>query len=138
MSWPRNSTWPWLGWSWPVSILKNVLFPAPFGPIRQRSSPSASLKLTWRTALTPPKCMLRSMVCKSGWAIVLLRLLRLEAALLAPAARAQERLPDIGQRRHQALGHQQHEGNQNYAENQRCIGEYLRPQIRAATRLVRA
>src|SRR5215472_11884961 len=137
MSWPRNNTLPWLGSSWPVSILKNVLFPAPFGPIRQRSSPSASVKLTLLTALTPPKYLDRSRVWSSGAAIVLLRPPRLEAALLALPARAQEQLSKIGQRRHQSLRYQQHERNKDYAENERCVGEYFRPQVRAAARLVR-
>ena len=35
-----------------------MLLPAPFGPIRQRSSPSASEKSMLRTACTPPKCLL--------------------------------------------------------------------------------
>ena len=39
MSRPRYWTVPALGSNWPVSILKNVLLPAPFGPMRQRSSP---------------------------------------------------------------------------------------------------
>src|SRR5215475_4775966 len=123
MSRPRNSTWPWLGSSWPVSILKNVLLPAPLGPIRHRSSPSASVKSTLLTALTPPKCMERSRVWSNGSAIALLRLLRLEAALFAlPAPPAQEERRDIGGRRHQALRHQQHEGNEDDAEDQRRIG----------------
>src|SRR6185295_16685871 len=57
-------TRPWL-WSrriWPVRHLKNVLLPAPFGPMRQRSSRSASEKLTLLTACTPPKRIDRSRV----------------------------------------------------------------------------
>src|SRR5215469_329359 len=137
MSCPRNRTWPRLGSSCPVSILKNVLFPAPFGPIRQRSSPSASVKLMLLTALTPPKYIDRSRVLSSGAAIVLLRSLRLEAALLALPARAQQHLSKTGQRRHQSLRYQQHERDQDNAEDERCVGEYFRPQVRATARLVR-
>ena len=43
------------GLIWAVSILKKVLLPAPFGPIRQRSSPCRSAKSTPAMALTPPK-----------------------------------------------------------------------------------
>src|SRR5690242_4503224 len=126
MSRPRNSTWPWLGSSCPVSILKNVLLPAPFGPIRQRSSPSSRTKLTLLTALTPPKCMLRSRVWSSCAAIALLRLLRLEAALRTPPSPLQQRLEKVRKRRDQALGNQQHECDKDDAQDQWRIGEYLR------------
>ena len=43
-----------------------MLLPAPFGPIRQRNSPSASAKSTLRTAWTPPKCLVRPRVSISG------------------------------------------------------------------------
>ena len=51
----------------PGQQLEEVLLPAPLGPIRQRSSPSASEKLTSRTAWTPPKMMLRSRVSKQRY-----------------------------------------------------------------------
>src|SRR6185295_15832454 len=57
-------TRPWL-WSrriCPVRHLKKVLLPAPLGPMRQRSSRSASEKLTLLTAWTPPKRIDRSRV----------------------------------------------------------------------------
>src|SRR5215218_10420477 len=57
-------TRPWLGSRriCPVRHLKKVLLPAPFGPIRQRSSRSRSEKLTLFTACTPPKRIDRSRV----------------------------------------------------------------------------
>src|SRR3954454_18580693 len=45
----------------PVRHLKNVLLPAPLGPIRQRSSRSCSEKFTAFTATTPPKRMVRTL-----------------------------------------------------------------------------
>src|SRR6266566_689751 len=138
MSCPRNSTWPWVGSSWPVSILKKVLLPAPFGPIRQRNSPSSSVKLTLRTARTPPKCMLRSRVCSSGSAIALLRRGRFEALFRAPAAQTQQRQPPIAERRHQSLRHQQHERDQDQPKDQGRVGEDLRPPVRTAARLIGA
>src|SRR6185312_6771837 len=130
---PRNSTRPWLGASWPVSILKNVLLPAPFGPIRHRSSPSSSAKLTSRTARTPPKFTPRSMVCRSGAAIILLRRVRFEVLALHGAAGApgQQPLPQFGERRHKAFRHQQYERDQDGAEDERGIGENLRPPVGA-------
>src|SRR5882762_4551208 len=138
MSRPRNSTWPWVGSSWPVSILKKVLLPAPFGPIRQRSSPSSSVKSTLRTARTPPKCMLRSRVCNRRSAIALLRRRRFEPLGRAPAAQTQQRQAPIAKRRHDPLRHQEHERDQDHPEDQGCIGEDLRPPVRAAARLVGA
>src|SRR5216683_1993786 len=138
MSLPRNSTWPWVGSSWPVSILKKVLLPAPFGPIRQRSSPSSKLKSTLRTARTPPKCMLRSRVCNSGSAIALLRRRRFEPLGRAPAAQTQQRQAPVAERRHDPLRHQEHERDQDHPEDQGRIGEDLRPPVRAAARLVGA
>src|SRR6185312_13520859 len=128
MSCPRKSTRPWLGASWPVSILKNVLLPAPFGPIRHRSSPSSSAKLTSRTARTPPKFTPRSMVCRSGAAIILLRRVRFEVLALHGAAGApgQQPLPQFGKRRHKTFRHQQYERDQDGAEDERGIGENLR------------
>ena len=41
---PRQRMRPAVGLSWPVRHLKKVLLPAPLGPIRQRSSPSATAK----------------------------------------------------------------------------------------------
>ena len=55
MSRPSKSTCPFDGLIWAVSILKKVLLPAPFGPIRQRSSPRFNAKSTPAMALTPPK-----------------------------------------------------------------------------------
>src|SRR5215813_6410880 len=136
MSWPRNSTWPRLGSSWPVSILKKVLLPAPLGPIRQRSSPSSSVKLTSRTARTPPKCMLRSRVCSSG---AIIPTPPLPALAASPSAGHETEImtAPVAERRHQPLRHQQHEGNQDQPEDQRRIGEDLRPPVRSAARLVR-
>src|SRR5882724_13181667 len=138
ISLPRNSTWPWVGSSWPVSILKKVLLPAPFGPLRQRSSPSSKLKSTLRTARTPPKCMLRSRVCNSGSAIALLRRRRFKALGRAPAAQAQQRQAPVAERRHDPLRHQEHERDQDRSEDQGRVGKDLRPPIRAAARLIGA
>ena len=61
---PLNRIRPPLGCSWPLSSLKKVLLPAPFGPIRQRSSPCRRRKSTPSTARTPPKRFCRSLVSR--------------------------------------------------------------------------
>jgi hypothetical protein len=40
--------------------------PAPFGPIKQRSSPRRNRKLTSVTACTPPKALLKPVVCNNA------------------------------------------------------------------------
>src|SRR5690554_5264276 len=41
----------------PVTTLKTVVFPAPFGPITLNISPSCTWKSTASTARKPPNCM---------------------------------------------------------------------------------
>ena len=52
---PPSFTDPASGASWPPTMLKQVVLPAPFGPISASISPGASEKLTFATARTPPK-----------------------------------------------------------------------------------
>ena len=44
---------PVVGASWPSIMAKQVLLPAPFGPMSARISPASSAKLTSRTAWKP-------------------------------------------------------------------------------------
>ena len=60
-----NRMRPRVGRNWPVSILKNVLLPAPFGPIRQRSSPGRGGSRR-RDGRTPPKRFSRPRVSRMG------------------------------------------------------------------------
>jgi len=48
-------TWPSSQSSDPDKALNNVVFPAPFGPIRPPMTPSGMSKLTPSTAVKPPK-----------------------------------------------------------------------------------
>src|ERR1700684_1307586 len=52
---PSKMMRPEVGRSTPVKQLKNVLFPAPFGPMMARTSSRASSKLTCESAERPPK-----------------------------------------------------------------------------------
>ena len=54
---PSNRISPESGASWPLIMLKQVVLPAPFGPIMARNSPGATAKLTSLTARTPPKAL---------------------------------------------------------------------------------
>src|SRR3954471_7030334 len=40
--------------------LKHVVFPAPFGPIRPKICPGSMSRLTWSSAVRPPKRMVSS------------------------------------------------------------------------------
>src|ERR1700736_897618 len=66
MSSPLNRMRPDEGRSTPVRQLKNVLLPAPFGPITARISPRGSSKLMALSGATPPKRMPRSSVRSTG------------------------------------------------------------------------
>ena len=52
---PSNTIDPAVGVSVPDSMLKIVLLPEPFGPIRPRISPCSTLNDTLLTAVKPPK-----------------------------------------------------------------------------------
>src|ERR1035437_4720213 len=56
-SWPLNRMVPAVGCRSPARQLKNVLLPAPFGPIRPTMSPSVTLRSAPSTARKPPKLM---------------------------------------------------------------------------------
>src|SRR5262245_43179631 len=62
MSRPRKLTRPESGVSRPVIRLKNVVLPAPFGPMMACSPPEGSSKWTSSTARRPPKDLLRPSV----------------------------------------------------------------------------
>ena len=51
----RNQMRPSLGGSRPLSRLKNVVFPAPFGPMIVRTPPSGISSETLLTAVNPEK-----------------------------------------------------------------------------------
>ncbi len=63
---PSNLMRPPDGRRDPHSILKNVLLPAPFGPMIERSSSRMTVKSTPATAATPPNCRLSPRTSRSG------------------------------------------------------------------------
>src|SRR5258708_36765717 len=62
MSSPFSNMRPDVGCKTPVRQLKNVLLPAPFGPITARISSRATAKLTPLSAVNPPKRIVKSSV----------------------------------------------------------------------------
>src|ERR1700730_2162483 len=64
MSSPLNRMRPALGRRTPVRQLKNVLLPAPFGPMTARISPRRTAKSMPRSASRPPKRMVRPSVAR--------------------------------------------------------------------------
>src|SRR5882757_7152926 len=63
---PSNRMRPEDGRNTPVRQLKNVLLPAPFGPMTARISSRTSSKFTWLRAVSPPKRTVRSSVRRIG------------------------------------------------------------------------
>ena len=59
---PLKRMRPEVGRSTPVRQLKNVLLPAPLGPMTARISPRCTSKLTLLSAVRPPKRMVRPSV----------------------------------------------------------------------------
>src|SRR6202030_714178 len=66
MSLPSKKMRPEVGRSTPVRQLKNVLLPAPFGPMMARTSSRATSKLTADSAAHPPKRTDNSSVFSTG------------------------------------------------------------------------
>ncbi len=128
MSWPRNRIWPELGLVCPVSSLKKVLLPAPLGPMTQRSSASARLKLTSRVACTPPKRTFSRRVSSRGTVLIGRPPGRQRCAGIGigpgvcgcgrRAAPAPDGVDHIAQAGHDAARHQQHEHHQDGAQHQ--------------------
>ena len=55
MRWPRKRISPDVGGSAPTRQEKSVVFPAPFGPMIPKTSPSATSKSMEASASNPPK-----------------------------------------------------------------------------------
>src|SRR5262245_6816461 len=60
---------PAVGRSTPVTQLKNVDLPAPFGPMMARSSPGCTAMETLLSAVSPSKRTVRPSVCRMGAAL---------------------------------------------------------------------
>src|SRR5262245_12949113 len=68
MSSPANRIVPEVGRRTPVRQLKNVLLPAPLGPMMARTSPLGTEKSTALRAVSPPKRTVSFSVRSRGWA----------------------------------------------------------------------
>ena len=63
---PSSRTTPLSGASWPFSMLKQVLLPAPLGPINASNSPADTANETSSTACTPPNALCRPSTCSTA------------------------------------------------------------------------
>src|SRR6185503_5785897 len=66
MSRPSKRIRPEVGACWPVSRLKNVVLPAPLGPMTECSDPSSTSRVTSLTAVRAPKDLVRRSVLTRG------------------------------------------------------------------------
>ena len=73
MSFPSNRMRPELGDEEPLIILKNVVLPAPFGPITARNSPGSTVIDTSLTAIRLPNCFETFSTCSRRHDATLLR-----------------------------------------------------------------
>ena len=64
---PRRCTSPAVGRQRPVTALKMVVLPAPFGPMIERISPSRTASETPETARMPPNRTERSRTSRTDW-----------------------------------------------------------------------
>src|SRR5260370_22948242 len=111
---PLKKICPSVGGSTPVMTLNSVDLPAPFGPIRARTSPGSTVKSTMSTAARPPKRRHTPRHSRSGTARLLSRVARLRRSKVA-----RQQSPD-------ALGRQHHESNKDRAEDKRPELRHLR------------
>src|SRR5579875_2211681 len=79
------------GLRWPETMLIKVVFPAPFGPITQRTSPSCRVKSIASLAISPRKRLLKPSVRSSSATFRLHR---------ASASEAHQRAGDTAAERH--------------------------------------
>src|SRR5438876_6450681 len=66
MSSPEKTTEPLVGRRKPLNRLKQVVLPAPFGPISPTISPVSTVRSRLLTAASPPKCLERLRASSSG------------------------------------------------------------------------
>src|SRR5574344_520812 len=73
ISFPSKKTFPLVGVSRPVMLLKSVVFPAPLGPISPVIIFFSTKKSTLFTAMTPPNSLVRACVSSMLISSLLLR-----------------------------------------------------------------
>src|SRR5262245_31613392 len=110
---PSKRISPVVGVRLPAIRLNRVVLPAPLAPIRPTSSPRSTLKLTSSTALRPPKVFVT--FCNSRSAM----------SLLSSSLHA---VSHLGEQAEQALGHGQHEGDQQASEQDHVDKRKAHPQ----------
>src|SRR5215204_5557352 len=133
---PSNMILPLETRSNPMINLKTVLFPAPFGPIRQRSSPRWTARCKSETAISPPKRFETPSRASSGFSLEV----GAGSAMLAhpwrfgrdrarahPGVRAgtaeHPAVDSAEQCGHEAFRHEEHRQQRDYAKNdQRVFG----------------
>src|SRR3954470_7942562 len=118
-----NQTRPFVGLYTPVSMLKNVVFPAPFGPMSETIALAGTLNSTSSTATSPPNSLRRNSVRSSGSTgsgtgdlviverlVVNLRVVHLRRDTCA---------------RYQPLGTEQHHDDDDHAEDPELVERHV-------------
>src|SRR5206468_291636 len=125
IGWSRNRILPLVGVYRPASMFKNVVLPAPFGPIRLTIERSSMVKSTELTATRPPKRLVmpratsRSGTYASQWSIDQRFLTELVFEGLVDVAAMHLHGPLAV--REDALGSSQHQEDQRDAEDAELV-----------------
>src|SRR6266540_5302536 len=126
---PSNSSVPLVGAYRPVIILKNVVLPAPFGPIRPLIEPRSITKSTLLTATKPPKRLVMPVASRTGAMLLLRRHLNVLLNVVSADIFALGgffvgvQLGPTADARHQTLGtHQHHYHKHHTKQHQPIIG----------------
>src|SRR4051794_16294792 len=129
-----NQTRPFVGLYTPVSMLKNVVLPAPFGPMSETMALAGTLNSTSSTATRPPNSLRRNSVRSSGSRgsgtgdlVVVERLVvNLRVVHLRRDAGA----------RYQPLGPEEHDDDDDHAEDPELVERHveMRMEVRVEPR----
>src|SRR3954454_1365772 len=126
MSSPSNRTSPAVGLYTPVSMLKNVVFPAPFGPINETIALRGTVKSTSSLATRPPNslrsCTVWSSASLTGHLQVVERLVVYAFVELGCASL----------RRDQALRPEQHRHDEDDAEDPELVERHVDVRVEVA------
>src|SRR3954447_15818058 len=125
-----NHTRPFVGLYTPVSMLKNVVFPAPFGPMSDTIALAGTVNSTSSTATRPPNSLRRNSVRSSGPAASgtgdLVVVERLVVNLRGVHLRR-----DAGAR-YQPLGPEEHDDDDDHTEDPELVERHIEMRVEVA------
>src|SRR3954468_13925025 len=122
-----NHTRPFVGLYTPVSMLKNVVLPAPFGPMSETIALAGTLNSTSSTATRPPNSLRRNSVRSSGSGasgtgdLVVVERLVVNLRVV--------HLPRDAGARYQPLGPEEHDDDDDHAEDPELVERHVEMRV---------